>query len=145
MIYNHQAKEVDLVVVTDGSRVLGLGDLGVNAAGFDPSRVLPVALDFGTNNEKLRSDPHYFGVNQVRSTGEEYYALVDEFIQAARRRYPYALIHFEDFETEKAREILRRYRSTSFCFNDDIQGTAAVTLAGFLGYARSTGVELSGL
>lgn len=159
MIYNYLAEEVDLVICTDGSRVLGLGDLGLNGAGicigkmdlyvagagFDPSRILPVSLDFGTDNDKLREDPFYLGVREARPKGEEYYAMVDEFIRAVRRRYPYALIHFEDFETEKARELLHRYRYNSFVFNDDIQGTASVTLAAFLAYARASGTPLSQL
>merc|ERR1719473_1984533 len=157
LIYNYPYNDVDLVIVTDGSRVLGLGDLGVNGAGivigkadlyiagagFDPSRILPVALDLGTNNEKLRNNPEYLGMPEPE--GEEYYELVDEFIQAVRLRYPKALIHFEDFATPLARELLRRYRPKEFVFNDDIQGTAAVTLAGFLAYARATGTRLEDL
>merc|ERR1719191_1974794 len=156
LIYNYPYNDVDLVIVTDGSRVLGLGDLGVNGAGivigkadlyiagagFDPSRILPVALDLGTNNEKLRNDPGYLGLQATKPTGEDYYELVDEFIQAVRLRYPKALIHFEDFATPLARELLRRYRPKEFVFNDDIQGTAAVTLAGFLAYARATGTRI---
>mmetsp|Transcript_51478 Transcript_51478/g.135896 ORF Transcript_51478/g.135896 Transcript_51478/m.135896 type:complete len:648 (+) Transcript_51478:24-1967(+) len=159
MVYNYPVAEVDLIVVTDGSRVLGLGDLGVNGAGicigkmdlyiagagFYPSRILPACLDLGTDNEELREDPFYLGTPAPKPKGEEYYAYVDEFIQAMRRRYPYALIHFEDFETERARELLRRYRHNSFVFNDDIQGTAAVTLAAFLGYVRASGVPLRDL
>jgi malic enzyme len=159
LIYNYPYNDVDLVIVTDGSRVLGLGDLGVNGAGivigkadlyiagagFDPSRILPVALDLGTNNEKLRNNPEYLGMPVPKPEGEEYYELVDEFIQAVRLRYPKALIHFEDFATPLARELLRRYRPKEFVFNDDIQGTAAVTLAGFLAYARATGTRLADL
>jgi len=159
MVYNYPTAEVDLIVVTDGSRVLGLGDLGVNGAaicigkmdlyiagaGFYPSRILPACLDLGTDNKALREDPFYLGTPEPKPKGEEYYAYVDEFIQAMRRRYPYALIHFEDFETERARELLRRYRHNSFVFNDDIQGTAAVTLAAFLGYVRASGVPLRDL
>merc|ERR1719281_2375304 len=81
LIYNYPYNDVDLVIVTDGSRVLGLGDLGVNGAGFDPARILPVALDLGTNNEKLRNNPEYLGTPVEKPTGEEYYELVDEFIQ----------------------------------------------------------------
>merc|ERR1719197_1268860 len=157
LLYNYPYNEVDLVIVTDGSRVLGLGDLGVNGAGivigkadlyiagagFDPSRILPVALDLGTGNKKLRESPEYLGLPVEKPTGEEYYELVDEFIQAVRLRYPKALIHFEDFATPLARELLRRYRPKEFVFNDDIQGTAAVTLAGFLAYARATGTRLA--
>ena len=159
LLYNYPYNEVDLVIVTDGSRVLGLGDLGVNGAGivigkadlyiagagFDPSRILPVALDLGTNNEELRESEGYLGLQVPKPTGEEYYELVDEFIQAVRLRYPKALIHFEDFATPLARELLRRYRPREFVFNDDIQGTAAVTLAGFLAYARATGTRLQDL
>merc|ERR1719238_1327045 len=157
LIYNYPYNDVDLVIVTDGSRVLGLGDLGVNGAGivigkadlyiagagFDPSRILPVALDLGTNNETLRASDSYLGLPVEKPTGEDYYEFVDEFVQAVRRRYPKALIHFEDFATPLARELLRRYRPKDFVFNDDIQGTAAVTLAGFLAYARATGAHLA--
>jgi malate dehydrogenase (decarboxylating) len=159
LIYNYPYNDVDLVIVTDGSRVLGLGDLGVNGAGivigkadlyiagagFDPSRILPVALDLGTNTDEVRENPDYLGLPVKKPTGEDYYELVDEFIQAVRLRYPRALIHFEDFATPLARELLRRYRPKDFVFNDDIQGTAAVTLAGFLAYARATGTRLEDL
>jgi malic enzyme len=159
LIYNYPYNDVDLVIVTDGSRVLGLGDLGVNGAGivigkadlyiagagFDPSRILPVALDLGTDNEEYRNSSEYLGLPVPKPTGEEYYELVDEFIQAVRHRYPKALIHFEDFATPLARELLHRYRPKEFVFNDDIQGTAAVTLAGFLAYARATGTRLADL
>jgi len=159
MVYNYPADEVDLVVVTDGSRVLGLGDLGINGAGicigkldlyiaaggFDPARVMPVALDVGCDNEELRNDPYYFGERCTRLLGKEYYDFVDEFISAIHIRYPSALIHFEDFQTPKAQELLAKYRSKILCFNDDIQGTAAVALAAFLAYARGAEIPLDQL
>merc|ERR1719454_2081688 len=100
-------------------------------------------MDLGTNTQEIRENPDYLGLPVPKPTGEDYYELVDEFIQAVRLRYPKALIHFEDFATPLARELLRRYRPKEFVFNDDIQGTAAVTLAGFLAYARATGTNLA--
>ena len=142
-----------VVVVTDGSRILGLGDLGANGMGIPvgklalycayggiaPHRVLPVQLDFGTDNEALLSDPQYTGVRQPRLKGDEYFALVDEFVQAVFRRYPKALLQFEDFSSDKASVLLDKYRDRYLCFNDDIQGTGATVLAGVLGALRMTG------
>nr|AIT70123.1 malic enzyme [Desmarestia viridis] len=142
--YNWPSHEVDAIVVTDGSRILGLGDLGMNgmgisigkldlyvaAAGFHPARVLPCVIDVGTNNEKLRKDKSYLGLNQARLEGDEYLQIVDEFVAAIKARWPKALIQFEDFRTEYASKLLERYRYDHLCFNDDIQGTAATALAG---------------
>ncbi|CAM9922541.1 unnamed protein product, partial [Hapterophycus canaliculatus] len=127
--------QVDAIVVTDGSRILGLGDLGMNgmgisvgkldlyvaAAGFHPARVLPCVIDVGTNNKKLREDKSYLGLNQERLEGEEYLQVVDEFVAAAKARWPKVLIQFEDFRTEYASKLLERYRYEHLCFNDDIQ------------------------
>ena len=140
-------REVNVVVATDGGRVLGLGDLGANGMGISigklaiycavggiaPHRVLPVALDVGTNNEALLNDPEYRGWPHKRLEGEEYYTLVDEFVQALFKRYPRALLQFEDFSSHVAAPLLDKYRNKVLCFNDDIQGTGAVCVAGVLG------------
>ena len=120
MTYNWPEDDVKVIVVTDGSRILGLGDLGANgmgipigklalytaAGGIHPRQVLPVMLDVGTNNIELQNDPHYLGMSHERLTGEAYYSLVDEMICALRTRFPTALIQFEDFQTEVASTIL---------------------------------------
>ena len=122
MIYNWPEKDVKAIVVTDGSRVLGLGDLGVGGlqiavgkldlyvagGGFHPRNVLPVVLDFGTNNKNLLNDPEYFGSKHARIEGKEYYDLVEEFITAARNKYPKVLIQFEDFQFKHAINILKK-------------------------------------
>ncbi|CAN0147411.1 unnamed protein product [Ascophyllum nodosum] len=142
--YNWPSHEVDAIVVTDGSRILGLGDLGMNgmgisigkldlyvaAAGFHPARVLPCVVDVGTNNESLLADKHYLGLKEKRLEGEEYLQVMDEFIAAVKGRWPKVLIQFEDFRTQYAFKLLERYRHHHLCFNDDIQGTAATALAG---------------
>ncbi|KAL5565582.1 hypothetical protein UlMin_028746 [Ulmus minor] len=157
MIYNWPAHEVDMIVLTDGSRILGLGDLGVQgigipigkldmyvaAAGFNPQRVLPVMLDVGTNNQKLLEDRLYLGVRQPRLEGEEYLSIVDEFMEAVFTRWPKAIVQFEDFQMKWAFETLQRYRNKFCMFNDDIQGTAGVALAGLLGSVRAQGRPLS--
>nr|AIT70127.1 malic enzyme [Sargassum muticum] len=142
--YNWPSHEVDAIVVTDGSRILGLGDLGMNgmgisigkldlyvaAAGFHPARVLPCVMDVGTNNDKLLEDKNYLGLSQRRLEGEEYLQVMDEFVAAVKARWPKVIIQFEDFRTEYASKLLERYRHHHLCFNDDIQGTAATALAG---------------
>ncbi|KAI4328755.1 hypothetical protein L6164_021087 [Bauhinia variegata] len=157
MIYNWPAQNVDMIVLTDGSRILGLGDLGVQgigipigkldvyvaAAGINPRRILPVMLDVGTNNQKLLEDPLYLGVRQPRLEGEEYLSVVDEFMEAVFARWPKAIVQFEDFQMKWAFETLQRYRKKFCMFNDDVQGTAGVALAGLLGAVRAQDRPLS--
>ena len=146
VLRNWPEPEVRVIVVTDGERILGLGDLGVNGmgipigklalytagAGIDPATTLPVVLDVGTNNEELRNDPSYLGSPSVRLVGKEYDDLLDEFVAAVQTVFPKALLQFEDFANHHAIPLLRRYQDRARVFNDDMQGTAAVALAGVL-------------
>lgn len=157
MIYNWPGQQVDMIVLTDGSRILGLGDLGVQgigipigkldvyvaAAGINPQKILPVMLDVGTNNQKLLEDRLYLGLRQPRLEGEEYLSIVDEFMEAVFTRWPKAIVQFEDFQMKWAFETLERYRKKFRMFNDDIQGTAGVALAGLLGTVRAQGRPLT--
>lgn len=146
--------EVDIIVVSDGSRILGLGDLGasgmgipigklslyVTAAGFHPSRTLPVLIDTGTNNEKFLKDPLYLGVPYKRLPDKEFYPLIDEFIMAVKDKWPKCLLQFEDFSNDHSFELLERYRNRLLCFNDDIQGTGAVIAGGFYNAVKMVGI-----
>lgn len=150
-------EKVKVIVVTDGERVLGLGDQGIGGMGItigklsiytacggvSPAYTLPVALDVGTNNQKLLDDPMYMGLRHPRITGDDYNAFVDRFIDAAQERWPGVLIQFEDFAQPNAMPILQRHRHRLCCFNDDIQGTAAVTLGTLLAACRKKGEKLS--
>ncbi|KAF9481205.1 hypothetical protein BDN70DRAFT_803891 [Pholiota conissans] len=139
-----------IAVVTDGSRILGLGDLGANglpisigkldlyigAAGIKPTTTIPICLDLGTNTEKYLTDPLYLGVRRKRPQTPEMDEFMDEFMEAMKETFPQLLVQFEDFSTDNAFRYLDRYRNTYRCFNDDIQGTGSVILSGFLNAAR---------
>lgn len=147
---------IDLIVVTDSESILGIGDQGVGginiaigklavytaAAGIDPSRVLPVVLDVGTNNQELIADPLYVGNKFPRVRGERYDEFIDLFIESARSHFPEVLLHWEDFGNVNARKILDKYGDKILTFNDDIQGTGAVTLAAIMSALKVTGVSM---
>ncbi len=157
LLQNVPLQDVRVIVVTDGERILGLGDQGVGGmgipvgklalytlcAGIHPATTLPVVLDVGTNNEELLADPLYLGWHHERVRGADYDAFVDRFVQAVKRRFPNALLQWEDFAKGNARRLLDHYRDRLCTFNDDIQGTGAVTLAGLLAAVDITQSKLS--
>lgn len=156
MLQNATKQNVKVIVVTDGERILGLGDQGIGGmgipigklslytacGGISPAYTLPVVLDVGTNNPQRLNDPLYMGWRHPRITGDEYNEFVDEFIQAVKRRWPNVLLQFEDFAQKNAMPLLNRYRDELCCFNDDIQGTAAVTLGSLIAASRAAGRQL---
>jgi malate dehydrogenase (oxaloacetate-decarboxylating) len=156
LLRNRPNPDVDVVVVTDGERILGIGDQGVGGLGIPigkltlytliggvpPARTLPIVLDVGTNNEERLRDPQYLGCRQKRVAGEAYFEFVDLFVEAVKQELPGTLLQWEDFATPTARPLLNRYRDSLLTFNDDIQGTAAVALGALLAGTRVAGKGL---
>ena len=156
VLRNWPEKDIRFICVTNAGRILGLGDLGANgmgipigklqlytaAAGVPPQGLLPMYLDAGTNNETYLNDPLYVGIRQKRPPSEELYAFVDEFVDAVQEVFPKCCIHFEDWTGVDAIALLARYRNKVSCYNDDIQGTAGVTLAGLINALKITGGKL---
>lgn len=156
ILHNVTKKNVKVIVITDGERILGLGDQGIGGmgipigklslytacGGISPAYTLPITLDVGTNNPQLLNDPIYMGLAQPRISGDEYYDFVDEVIAAIQRRWPDALLQFEDFAQKNAMPLLNKYRDQICCFNDDIQGTAAVVVGSLIAASRAAGKQL---
>ena len=156
MLQNATKQNVKVIVVTDGERILGLGDQGIGGmgipigklalysacGGISPAYTLPITLDVGTNNKELIDDPMYMGWKHERITGQDYDDFIEDFIQAVKLRWPNVLVQFEDFAGHNANRLLDRYRDKLCCFNDDIQGTAAVTVGTLLAACRSKGEQL---
>src|SRR6516164_560458 len=156
LLRNRPNPEVDVIVVTDGERILGIGDQGAGGLGIPigklslytliggirPERTLPIVLDVGTNNDERLNDPEYLGWRHKRVNGQAYFDFVDQFVQAVKQELPNVCLQWEDFATPHARPILERYRDELLTFNDDIQGTAAVALGALLGAVGVTGRRL---
>lgn len=157
LLNNSPVQAVDVIVVTDGERILGLGDLGVGGmgipvgklslytlcAGIHPRKTLPILLDVGTDNEELLNDPLYLGWRHARVRGKEYEEFIEAFVEAVEQKFPSVLLQWEDFSKQNAPRILARYRDQLCTFNDDIQGTGAVTVAGLLAASALTKSKLS--
>ncbi len=153
MLANWPHRDVDVIVVTDGERILGIGDQGVGGmgipigklslytliGGIHPSRTLPIILDVGTNNQELLGDPMYMGWRHERITGDKYYSFIDRFVEAVKADLPSVCLQWEDFATPHARPLLQKYRDKLLTFNDDIQGTASVVLGAIMGAINVTG------
>jgi malate dehydrogenase (oxaloacetate-decarboxylating) len=156
MLQNRPNREVDVIVVTDGERILGLGDQGVGGlgipigklslysliGGIHPSRTLPIILDVGTNNQERLNDPEYLGWRHERVTGDEYLDFVDRFVKAVKQELPQTCLQWEDFSTPHARPLLQRYQNELLTFNDDVQGTAAVVLGAVAGASKVAGKSM---
>jgi len=156
VLRNWPVKDVRFICVTDGGRILGLGDLGANgmgipigklqlytaAAGVPPGGMLPMYLDAGTNNESLLNDPLYLGMRRPRPKTEDLFSFVDEFVEAVQEVFPDCCIHFEDWTGVDAMHLLARYREKCCCYNDDVQGTAGITLAGMINVCKVKGTKL---
>src|ERR1700746_2134297 len=156
ILRNRPNKDVDVIVVTDGERILGIGDQGAGGlgipigklslysliGGIHPARTLLIVLDVGTNNKERLNDPEYLGWRHERITGQAYFDFVDQFVQAVKQEFPRTLLQWEDFATPHARPILQRYRDQLLTFNDDIQVTAAVVLGAGLGAVKVSGKSL---
>lgn len=154
--FRSSVEDIDLIVITDGEGILGIGDWGVGginiaigklavytaAAGIDPGRVMPVILDVGTDREELLNNPFYIGNRHPRIRDERYDAFIEQFVSTASRMFPHALLHWEDFSSKNARNILEKYRDKVCTFNDDIQGTGAVSLAAVLAAVQASGIPL---
>ena len=157
LLRNRPNEDVDVIVVTDGERILGIGDQGVGGlgipigklslytliGGIHPERTLPIVLDVGTNNPERLKDPEYFGWRHERVTGQDYFDFIDQFVQAVKQELPHTCLQWEDFATPHARPILNRYRNDLLTFNDDIQGTAAVALGAVLAAVKVTRKSLN--
>jgi malate dehydrogenase (oxaloacetate-decarboxylating)(NADP+) len=157
VLQNWPQKDVRFICVTDGGRILGLGDIGANGmgipigklqlytacAGVPPQYLLPMYLDAGTNNEQYLHDPLYLGLRKTRPATEELYSFVDEFVEAVQELYPRCCIHFEDWTGVDAVHLLQRYRDKYCVYNDDVQGTAGIVLAGMINAAKIKGTKLS--
>lgn len=156
ILQNINRRNVKVIVITDGERILGLGDQGIGGmgipigklslytacGGISPAYTLPITIDVGTNNQQLLNDPLYMGWREPRISGDEYYDFIDQVLTGIRRRWPNALIQFEDFAQKNAMPLLSKYRDKFCCFNDDIQGTAAVSVGSLIAASRAAGKQL---